>query len=107
MIVNNDVISIAGLSKALLLSELFNKSHQQGMGYIDRSGAGYMTVDQADAIIRERVVNGEDLYFDYLKGRLLKVDITGDELTTWLYDRENGEGSASEVVKHVSMISAE
>lgn len=33
-------------------------------------------------------------YFDYLNGRVMKVDFSGDVLDTRLYDRDNGSGAA-------------
>ena len=34
-------------------------------------------------------------YFDYLKGRVMKVDLSEDDgFEEWLYDRDNGEGAA-------------
>ena len=36
-------------------------------------------------------------YFDYLYGRVLKVDLKGDDgFEEWLYDRDNGEGAAQQ-----------
>jgi hypothetical protein len=32
--------------------------------------------------------------FDYLKGRVMKVNLTNDTLYTRLYDRDNGPGAA-------------
>ena len=48
-----------------------------------------MTIAEA----RELISRG-DLYFDYLYGRVMKIDLAGDELDPWLYDRDNGEGAA-------------
>ena len=51
-----------------------------------------MTITEA-ADLLER-----DTYFDYLKGRVMKVDLSGNELDPYLYDRDNGEGAAERVV---------
>ena len=40
-------------------------------------------------------------YFDYLKGRVMKVDLSGDELCVRLYDRDNGQGAAERAL-HVA-----
>ncbi len=78
-------------NKAATLAALFNASKQQGMGFLDRTGAVNMTESDAHAVI---LGYGEDLYFDYLKGRVLKVDLNGDEFNPSLYDRDNGQGAA-------------
>lgn len=38
-------------------------------------------------------------YFDYLFGRVMKVEIPeSGEMETWLYDRDNGDGAAEDVI---------
>ena len=41
----------------------------------------------------------DDLYFDHLHGRVMKVDINGDEFDPRLFDRNNGEGSAEKAIE--------
>jgi len=55
----------------------------------------------ADARIPGKEAPGENLSFDYLKGRVLKVDISGDELETQGYDRDNGQGAAARAIDAV------
>lgn len=82
-------LNIKGLNKATVLAALFNTSRQQGMGFLDTRGAKPMTEEDAATVIQE-----QGLYFDYLRGRVMKVDLSGDELEPRLYDRDNGEGAA-------------
>lgn len=102
-------IDITGLDKAELLAALYNRSQQFGMGYLHTAGQHALTVEQARAIIDPqdppdpRMVNwdqkdAKELKFDYLYGRVLKVDLSGDILRTWLYNRDIGEGAAEAVV---------
>lgn len=37
-------------------------------------------------------------YFDYLKGRVMKIRLSGDEVSTSLYNRDNGPGAAEAAV---------
>ena len=37
-------------------------------------------------------------HFDYVNGRPLKINIAGDEMETWLYNRDQGEGKAEKIV---------
>jgi hypothetical protein len=48
-----------------------------------------MTYEQAEDILSK----SHDKYFDYLKGRVMKIDLSGEMMDTWLYDRDNGQGS--------------
>lgn len=82
-------MNIKGLSKPAVLAALFNASRQQGLGFLDRRGAEPMSEADAEIVIKE-----QGLYFDYLRGRVMKVDISGDVLEPRLYDRDNGEGAA-------------
>lgn len=91
-------MNIAGLDKAAVLAALYNGSRQQGLGYL--RGAGYlpMTVDQAREEIAAR---GKDLYFDYLHGRVMKVNLRGDEVATALYNRYNGDMTAEKIIENL------
>lgn len=86
-------MNISGLNKAAVLAALFNASRQQGMGFMDSRGARAMT--EADA---QKVLDEEGPYFDYLRGRVMKIAIDGDEIETRLYNRDNGEGAAERAV---------
>jgi len=103
-------VDIKGLSKAAVLAALFNASKQQGMGILHGRGAYKMTPDDAekyltggDAIARaipemDAIRRGKRLYFDYLEGRVLKVDITDDEFESAMYDRDIGVGAAQAAI---------
>jgi hypothetical protein len=79
------VISIAGLDKAGVLATLYNNARMQGKGVRNPAGSAVLTREQA-ADLLSRWTD-----FDYLQGRVLKVDLSGDEFTFGLYDRDNGE----------------
>lgn len=83
-------ISIKGLDKAEVLAALYNNSQPLGMGFLAPGHSEQLSVEVAKAIIRET----DDLYFDYLRGRVMKVDLNGDEFDPRLYDRDNGSGAA-------------
>ena len=40
-------------------------------------------------------------FFDYIGGRVIKTDISGDSIDPSLYDRDNGEGRALEAISTV------
>ncbi len=87
-------MNIAGLNKAEVLAALYNGSRQQGMGFMHARGAEGMTVEQAS----EEIANNKSMYFDYLHGRVMKIDLSGDELDTELYNRDNGRGAAERII---------
>lgn len=82
-------IDIRGLNKAEVLMVLYNKSKQQGVGLFNPEGAISMSIEEAQTIIDAT----PNLYFDYLRGRVMKVSLKGDVLEEALYDRDNGPGA--------------
>lgn len=87
-------VDISGIDKARLLMGLYNRSHQQGMGFMHARGARQMTLEEA----QKELDHNPDAYFDYLHGRVMKVSLKGDALSTFGYNRDVGEGAAEAVV---------
>ena len=84
-------MDIKGLNKAAILACLYNASKPQGMGFFHYKPEA-MTVEQAGALLQEQT------YFDYLQGRVMKIDLKGDDLETWLYNRDNGPEAAEHAI---------
>src|SRR5437762_8079791 len=80
-----DTIDISKIDKAELLAALYNASKQQGLGFLDLTGREPMTKRQAAELLKEQN------YFDYVRGRVMKIDLSGNQLYTGLYNRDNGE----------------
>lgn len=89
----SDHIDIRDLGKAEVLQALFNASKQQGMGFFDATGAVPMSIEDARRYV------AKTYYFDYLRGRVMKVDIGGELLDPWGYDRDNGAGAAKRALR--------
>jgi len=85
------MISLKGLDKAEVLAVLYNASRPQGMGFMHYDSKP-MTKEEASALLEKTT------YFDYLKGRVMKVELKGDELDPWGYDRDNGQGAAERAI---------
>lgn len=87
------------LTKAQILARLYNASQPQGLGFL-HFNAEPMTEQQAqDLLVR---CNGNN-YFDYLQGRVMKVDIdeAANRVDGWarLYDRDNGPGAGERALQ--------
>jgi hypothetical protein len=91
-----DVVDISGLDKTAVLAALYNAAKPQGMGFLHYKPEP-MTVEEAEKCF---VMYGarERHYFDYVFGRVLKVDLTTEKVRTDLYNRDNGEGAAERVI---------
>jgi hypothetical protein len=81
-------IDISKLDKAEVLVALYNNSKHQGM----LGAAIPLAKEEAVELLKEGT------YFDYLRGRVLKVELKGDTFDPWLYDRDNGKGSAAQAI---------
>ena len=85
------MISIKGLSKAEVLKALYHSAHIKGFGFLDARREP-LTVEECEALL------AESTYFDYLYGRVMKVDLSGNEFDERLYDRDNGAGAAANAI---------
>lgn len=86
----SDIIDISKLDKAEVLVALHNRAKQQRMGVL--APPHTLTREEAVELLKRRT------YFDYLNGRVLKVDLESDMLDTRLYDRDNGRGATAEIL---------
>ena len=95
------MIDITGLDKADVLAALYNNSRPQGLGFLQFNPAP-MTTEEARAEL------AAGTYFDYLHGRVMKIDLAADDFfEERLYDRDLGEGAARRVINELrSKISA-
>ena len=85
-------IDITGISKTQLLIALYAGASPQGMGYLQYDPAP-MTEQEATELMEAQ--SGR---FDYVKGRVLKVNLSSDTLSPYLYDRDNGDGACARIV---------
>ena len=88
----NKTIDISNLNKADVLAALYNNSRPLGMGFL-QSDPQPMKAEEA-----QELLDSGQTYFDYLKGRVMKIDLKTDQLYPGLYDRDNGEGSVKRVI---------
>lgn len=88
------MIDVSDIDRAVLPAALYNNSRPQGMGFLQPNCMSPMTVEQAQAFLDKG-----HTYFDYLQGRVMKVEINGKTLDPWEYDRYLGQGAAQRVVE--------
>lgn len=90
------IVNIEGKDKAEILVALYNNTKALGMGHLHDLGRG-MTIGEAKDILKERESFSDEVggrfYFDYVHGKPLKVDLSGDTVDLRLYDRDAGEGA--------------
>ncbi|WP_334158533.1 hypothetical protein [Achromobacter insolitus] len=84
-------MNIRGFRKPAVLAALYNASQPLGMGFLQYDPTP-MTEEEAEHLLKHQQC------FDYLKGRVMKIDLRGDTLDTWGYDRDNGQGAAERAI---------
>ncbi|MBT5503122.1 hypothetical protein HOK15_02835, partial [Candidatus Falkowbacteria bacterium] len=62
-----------------------------------RADSDRMTEEEARGLL----ASGQT-YFDYIKDRVMKVDLSGDDFNTRLFNRDNGENAAEEILSALS-----
>jgi len=87
------MIDIKNKDKARVLKALYNASKPLGMGALQFDPKP-MTAEEA-----KQILDSGQTYFDYLKGRVMKVNLEGDSLDPWLFDRDNGQGAAAAAIE--------
>ncbi len=85
------MIDITNINKAKLLAGLYNNSRPQGMGFL-HANTNELTIVEAEECLK--FTN----HFDYINGRVMKIDLSTNELDPALYDRDIGQGAAQRVV---------
>jgi len=89
------MIDIKGLDKGLVLAALYDASQPLGMGFLHYDPKP-MSVDEANLLLEKQS------HFDYLKGRVMKINLSGDAFDERLYDRDNSEGAARAAIERFS-----
>lgn len=92
------MVDIKGLDKKKVLQALYGAARPQGMGFA-RFAPGPLTETEL-----EHYTNPLGR-FDYLKGRVMKVDISNDSFDEFLFDRDNGEGAAQRAISSIGAAS--
>jgi len=98
------IVDISGLDKAAVLATLYNRAGSPRPG--SAAALHYtpmpMSIEQSRAIIEEDLAKYDSgIHYDCLHGRCLKINITGDTMDSWLYDREYGEGAAQRAINEL------
>ena len=87
------MVNFKGIPKHKVLQALYDNARAQGLGFLHYTPAP-MSEEEAKSLL------GEQTYFDYVNGRVMKVDLRGDEeFLEHLYDRDNGPGAAARAIE--------
>ena len=81
-------MDIKNFDKAVVLMALYNNARCIGNGIFNYDPKP-MTVEEA-----RKLLDGGQTYFDYVRGRVMKVSLMSDWLDTRLYNRDNGQEAA-------------
>lgn len=91
------MVNIKGLDKTKVLMALWKHSHTRLSFLAERP----LLSVKAESMINDLKKRNQKLCFDYVNGRVIKCDITGDEFDPRLYDRDCGEGAAQRAIDSI------
>ena len=81
-------MDISRFDKADVLRVLYNRAQTQGMGIL------HYTPESMTKAEAQKMLDEGQTYFEYVNGRVMKVDLEGDDLDTRLFNRDNGQDAA-------------
>lgn len=84
---------IHGLDKVTVFRALYERAQPQGCSHLSYV-PGPLAADEA-----RRLFEASGGVFGFVKGRLLRVDLSGAALETGAYDRNNGPGAALAAIR--------
>lgn len=85
------MVDISGIEKRDLLKALWMNSNSASFFTLSGTSPPDLSEKDIDKAIEKRRI-------DYLCGRVIKMDISGDTVDPWNYDRNNGNGSVQKIV---------
>jgi hypothetical protein len=88
---SSNSINIAGLNKVDLLYRMWKEQKNTGNVFF---GLQSLWFDEDLA----KTVVGRNRYIDYFCGKIIKTDLSRDEVDPWAYDRETYTGRLREIV---------
>ena len=95
LIIGLNEVDISNLDKAKVLQALYKHAKPQGSGcqhYTEHP----LEYEQAKRLLQD---GGDGFgYFSYIGGRVLHVNLSGNTLNTWLYNRDNGANAAEKAI---------
>ena len=86
-------MNIEKFDKARLLCILYDASRPLGLGALHFRPEPLLYAEAVEMLKHQQ-------YFDYLRGRVMKVDLGGKEMDTTLYNRDNGFGRAETLIEN-------
>lgn len=100
-VVSLAMIDIRGLDKAEVLLALYHAAFTPGSRAAEVAAqAPTVTIDHCRSHLAELGrLGGGSLYIDYFAGRVIKVDLSGDEIDPWLFDRDNGGDACKDAIE--------
>lgn len=96
------MLTITELNAPSVVAALYNKSSRQGLGMFMPEGVAMSEEAAKEELRGHDFYINRGAYFDYLNGRVMKVEIViGQALDFRLYDRDNGPGAGARAVKAI------
>lgn len=87
-------MNIQGLELSSVLAALYNAASSGGLALHEYDPAP-MSIDEADGLLKQY---GSRPYFDYIRGRSMKIGLMGEDVNTKWYNVYNGAEAAEHAI---------
>ncbi len=87
------IVNTSGLEEVDILCALYADAKPQGLGFL-HFVKGPLDREEARGMLAKGY-----RHFDYLKGRVMKVCISTEQIDMRLYDRDNGQGAGAAAIE--------
>lgn len=88
-------MDITDLDKKEVLRALFAVAKPQGYGHSQYKHSDTLTNEEIEGLAKS------GFYIDYLKGRVMKINLSTNIVDTRLYNRDNGPEAAEKAIAHL------
>jgi len=84
-------VDISGIDKKMLLQSLYEYAKPLGMGIYHYTPNDTLPNQEMESILARG-------HIDYLHGRAMKINISGNSVNTFSYNRNHGENAAEKII---------
>ena len=94
---NSAAMDITGLDKKEVLRALFAAAQPFGYGFTHYNSNDTLTAQEVERYAKD----GFKFDIDYIKGRLMKINLSQNIVNTRAYNSDNGEMAAENAIAHL------
>lgn len=92
------LIDVSDINPGRLLAELFNNAQQDSQAETEYKVAETMGKARTQLMLDKTNFSDRGAFFETIRGRTLRINITGHKINPFRYDQLHGQGSVQAIV---------